>query len=501
MEYPFVGYAPDLDPTTPGIITDCQNVIPSMKGMRSAFSPQATTLPALATRARGGAAIRKLDETSRLIIGTQTKLWEAGASSYTDVSRTTGGTYSCAADQLWTFAQFGNITLAAQKADKIQASTAGNFATITSAPSAAIVETVGNFVFAFDTNESAYGDSPDRWWCSAIGDHTDWTPAIATQSATGRLIAGQGKITAAKRFGERIVAFKRNAMYVGSYTGAPFVWDWQQVQGSVGCLGKTAAVEVGTAEEPRLLFMGADNFYAFDGSRVEPIGGPLRELVFRTLALNYAQLCTTAHDRVQKLVYFFYPTGSSDAVCDKCVVYHYATGRWGRADITIETALDFISAGVTYDSIGSLYSTYDDMPDVTYDSAIFISQRQTPAVVDSTRMLKTLDGVRSVGYFTTGMVGSDQVMSLLRRVTPRWFRKPTTCSMSNFWRTELGQVTTGGIFALPFNGDIADKTVTPSGGRFDFLRRANWHKFRMDFSAGDWDAAGLNIEIKQSGKE
>jgi hypothetical protein len=488
MEHPFIGYAPDLDPTTPGIIIDCQNVIPSMKGMRSAFSAQSTTLPALATRARGGASIRRLNETSRLIIGTQTRLFEAGASSYSDVSRTTGGTYSCAADQLWTFAQFGNVTIASQKADKIQASTAGFFADIATAPKAGSVETVGQFVFAFDTSETAYGDSPDRWWCSAIGDHTDWTPAVATQCATGRLIAGDGKITCGKRFGDRIVAFKRNAMYLGSYTGAPFVWDWQQVQGSIGCLGKTAAVDVGTAEEPRLLFMGSDNFYAFDGSRVEPIGNMVRETVFGALALSNADICTTVHDRVQKLVYFFYSTGS-DPVCNACVVYHYVSGRWGRADATIETALDFISAGVTYDALGSLYSTYSDLPNVLYDSALFIAQSVAPSVVDSSRLLKTLDGGASVGYLQTGVIGSDQAFSLVRRVTPRWFQKPTVSEMTAYTRTDLGEM------------NVANQTVQLSNGRYDVLQRANWHSFKVSWTAGAWEAAGLNVEIQGAGKE
>ena len=501
MEYPFVGYAPDLDPTTPGIMMDCVNVIPSVRGMRSAFSAQNTTLPALATRARGGAAIRRLDDTSRLIIGTQTRLWEAGASSYTDVSRTAGGTYSCASDQLWTFAQFGNTTLAAQKADVIQASQTGAFANIASAPRAAIVETVGQFAFAFDTNETAYGDSPDRWWCSAIGDHTDWTPAIATQSATGRLIAGDGKITCGKRFGERIVAFKRNAMYVGSYTGAPFVWDWQQVQGNVGCLGKYAAVEVGSSEEPRMLFMGSDNFYAFDGSRPEPIGNGVRELVFRTLNLRNAQICSTLHDRGQKLVYFFYPTGA-DPVCNACVVYNYATGRWGRVNLTIETALDFISPGVTYDDIGSLYSTYDNMPEVTYDSAIWIAQSMTPAIVDSGQMLKTLDGARSVGYFITGYIGSDQVVTTVKRVTPRWISKPQAASMTSYYKPDLGRPTFNFVApGQPTNNEVTDQTTVMNVNRFDLIRRANWHRFLIEWTAGSWEAPGMNIEVKEGGKE
>lgn len=488
MEYPFIGYAPDIDPTTAGVIVDCQGAVPSLKGMRNAPAAQITTLPALATTARGGASVRRLDDTSRLIVGTVGKLWEAGSGAYTDVSRTVGGSYTCAAGDLWTFAQFGNVTLAAQKADFIQASTAGNFATVATAPRASIVETVGQFAFAFDTNESSFGDSPDRWWCSAIGDYTSWTPSIATQAASGRLIAGEGKITCGKRFGERIVAFKRNATYVGSYAGAPFVWDWQQVQGNIGCIGKYAAVDVGTANEPRLLFMGSDNFYAFDGARHEPIGDVLRETVFSELSLVDAGICSVSHDRTNGLVYFFYPKTNS-TICNACVVYNYRTGRWGRNDIEVQTALDFISPGVTYDGVGALYSTYSDLPAVTYDSAIWISQRSSPSIIGTDRLLRTLDGGATPGYMTFGLIGSDQAVTTVRRVTPRWMTKPTVSTLDTFTRAEIGEP------------DAPDQIVNMSGGRYDFLRRAKWHRFRQNFSAGAWELPGFNVEIGEGGKE
>jgi hypothetical protein len=487
MEYPFVGYAPDIDQTTLGVITDCQGVVPSVKGMRSAPSAQLTTLPALATTARGGAAVRKLDDSSRLIVGTAGKLWEAGLGSYTDVSRTAGGSYSCATDDLWTFAQFGNITIAGQKADFIQASTAGNFATVSTAPKASIVETVGQFAFAFDTTDSSFGDSPDRWWCSAIGDYSSWTPSVSTQSASGRFLAGEGKVTCAKRFGERIVAFKRNATYIGSYVGAPFVWDWQQAQGNIGCIGKYAAVDVGTAKEPRLLFMGSDNFYAFDGARNEPIGDALRETVFSELSITDAEICSVSHDRTNGLVYFFYPKTSS-ALCNACVVYNYRTGKWGRSDMVIQTALEFISPGLTYDGLGALYSTYDNMPDVTYDSAIWIAQKSIPAVIDNARFIRTLDGSGTSAYMTLGLIGSDQAVTTIKRVTPRWLTKPESATLGNFIRSELGEE------------DNADGFITMSAGRFDLMRRSKWHRFRIGFT-GTWELPGINIEVKEGGKE
>ena len=40
----FVGFAPDLDPSTPGVITDCIQLIPNERGMEAAPSAVAHAL-------------------------------------------------------------------------------------------------------------------------------------------------------------------------------------------------------------------------------------------------------------------------------------------------------------------------------------------------------------------------------------------------------------------------------------------------------------------------
>jgi hypothetical protein len=126
----------------------------------------------------------------------------------------------------------------------------------------------------------------------------------------------------------------------------------------------------------------------------------------------------------------------------------------------------------------------------------------TPAVVDSNRLLKTLDGTRSVGFWTTGLVGSNQAVSLIRRVSPRWFTKPQTSSMTIFYRPDLGRQS---FTIVPPGANPSNETTGPTvqinRGRFDFLSRAQWHRFVCSWTAGTWEAAGLNIELKQAGQE
>lgn len=482
-----IGYAPDLDQTTEGVITECTAFIPTEKGMQAAPSAQSTGMDALASTCYGGAAIRKLDASSRVFAGAATKLYERNGTSWSDVTRAVGGNYNLSGDDLWRFTQFGDVTLAVNKSDKLQYSSSGAFADVASAPKAAIVETVGNFVFLFNTNEASYGDSPNRWWCSAIRDYTDWTPSIATQCATGTLTSSYGRIYAGRRFGEQVVVYKERAMYIGTYVGAPIIWDFQQVPGEAGCNSQEAVCNIGTPENPVHLFMGVDDFYRFDGARPVAIGAPVKRTVYAQLDKAYANRIKSLHDRVNSRVYFFYPSIGSNGALTKCVVYNYRTNQWGRDDRNIEACLEFISSGVTWDSIP--YSSWDSIPAALgWDSPFWLSGSTTPAIFNTSHVLQSLDGTATNSSFTTGDIGDDESYYLLQRVKPKWLTKPTTATMSNFYKANEGDTLTTGI------------TTTMDRSRFDLLISSRWHRLQFNM-VGDCVLNEVNLTYITDGLE
>lgn len=74
---PLMGFAPDMETPTPGVLVDCENFIPYESGMEAA--PSAVTpsdVPALAAACLGAASISKIDGTKRVFAGTGTKLYE-----------------------------------------------------------------------------------------------------------------------------------------------------------------------------------------------------------------------------------------------------------------------------------------------------------------------------------------------------------------------------------------------------------------------------------------
>lgn len=491
MKIAFVGYAPDLDPTTKGVITNCGALVPSMRGMKGAPNAQSAGLAALAAACRGAATLTKLDGSNRVFAGTATALYEVASGAWTDRTRASGA-YTLGASTRWRFAQFGDKSLAAAKSDILQSSTTGAFANVAAnAPKASIVETVNNFVFLFDVNDQGAiydsADRPDGWWCSKISDETVWTPSIADQAATGRLTSAPGKIRAGRRFGDAIVAYKDRAMYLGVYTGRPSIWEFREVPGNVGALCQEVVVNVGTPENPRHIFMGFEDFYSFDGAKPVPIGNDLKVTVFTELNRARSEHCIALHDRTNSLVYFYYPVADS-LNPDKCVVYNYKTGKWGRDDRQIQMAFEYIQASKTYADIGTDYSTYGNLPEVSYGSAFWTAGYSKPAIFNTSNVLQTLDAAAANVSLTTWDMGDDEYESLLSRVTPRYLTAPTTGQMINYYRQTIGDSLT------------TDATTSQSSGRFDVLREARWHRLRFDWT-GNVELPGIVLDLTKQGSE
>jgi hypothetical protein len=488
MALPLITYAPDADPTAPGVLVDAEHVVPSTRGLKSAPSAAATLLPALGSECVGGATLVRLDSQVRLFAATADTLYEGGTSAWTDVSD--GGGYTAATER-WRFAQFGNVSLATSKENVVQESTSGAFAPISGAPAASIIETVGQFVMLADTDDGgSYGDRPDSWWCSALGDYTDWTPALATQCATGRLTSVPGKITALRRFGDGVFVGKERGCYIGSYTGVPFIWSFQELPADSGPVGQEACILIGTPEQPKLFYVARDNFYIFAGDRPVPVGEGVKQFFLSRVNSGAMGKIMCAHDRANSLVYIYYPTGGS-STCTAGLVYNYRQNRWGVSNRTVEFVVDYQGSAVTYDDIATLYptTTYDNLPSVPYDQLFAtLAGVGVPAIFDAAHTLKVLNGAAENSVMITGDFGSDMQYSLLKRVKPTWFTKPTRATVTPYCRPSLGETLEQGPQA------------SMNESRFDFLVSARWHRLRIE-TQGAWEASRFETVLTPQGAE
>lgn len=474
------GFAPDADKTTPGILTDCENLIPNIVGMTGA--PSAVTpsgVPALAAACQGASVVTKLDGTRRLIAGTATKLYELSSGTWTD--RTRVGDYTGGVESNWAITQFGDATLAANRQDTIQRSTTGAFADIATAPKAQIIFSVGAFVMALNVNDGA--EKPDGWHCCAAYDDTSWTPSTATQATSGRLVATAGQIIAGGKLGEYAVAYKNRSMYLGQYVGAPVVWDWVQViGGNAGCIGRNAWCDLDGTH----FFVGEDNFWLFDGTRPTPLAdGVLRQWFASNCAPSYKYKIICTYDKLTNLVWVFYPSTNSSTL-DSALVYHVTSKRWGRANRAIQVALEYTASSITINGLDALSATINELPNIPFDSQYWLSGGRAMSVFDTSNQLQSLMGNSTSSSMTTGDVGDDDAVTLLQQIRLRYETQPTTATALSFSTMQSG----GSMVAGP-SGTLND-------GKFDMLKSARWHMAKISFT-GPVTVTGMKAKFKTVG--
>jgi hypothetical protein len=468
---PLLGFSPDVEPTTPGCILDMQGIIPYEAGAKAAPTPAAVGVNTLAAACQGAAVVRQLAGTSRFIAGTASNLYEASGVSWTSV----GSPYTLGADDVWSFAGFGDSVLASNASTNIQRSTGGAFSTIAAAPKAKLLVASKGFIVGFATNDATYGDSPDRWWCSALYDETTWTPSLATQAATGRLVEGSGPITAAMRFGDQIVAYKSRAMHLGHYAGTPSVWDWAVVSFDVGCVGPEAVADTSIGH----IFVGSDNIYHFDGTRPVAIAtGSIRQWWLDNSSAEYRYRTKLLWDRDNSLVWIFFPSaGSSAGVCDDCIVFHVATKQWGRSSMTVEAVVNYVSPSITYDGGSALITTFDSGPSIPFDSPFWLSQKTNPAIFSTSHIVQTLSGVPGAWWFETGDYGDEVEWSYCQHLSMRFAAVPSPITCTPKTRDTSGDTV------------VAGSSSSFDGAKFPLRQTSRFHRFRIDGEgSGKWSA-------------
>lgn len=302
-------------------------------------------------------------------------------------------------------------------------------ATLFSAPSADIIETVAGFVFLFSTTDQINGQRPNGWYCSGLYDQTNWTPSQSTQCAFGVIVDTPGKITAGRALGTNILAFKRNSIFYGNYQGPPVIWAFNMISPSIGTPSEGCAVNVGTS----VLFLGADcQVYSIDNSLIpQEIGLQVKDWLLANWSKQYQENVESFHDQPNSTVYWYFCSSSnSTGIPDTCLVYRYDVAKFGRADASIQATVQAVSGQITWDDVGDLpnVSTWNTLPQIPYNSQYWASSSQNPGYIDNTNTYQVLSGTSQASALTTGWLGDDYSYSYWQGIIPRFNAYPTTCT-------------------------------------------------------------------------
>jgi hypothetical protein len=476
---PLIAWNPDADPTTPGVIAEVENLIPTVRG----YAPDGAevnssdyhmTMPVTATSYSEGANTLSFPSGQvHVYVGSGGKLYLLDIfppNTAQDVSRSSGA-YISGIDG-WQFVQFKEFALAANGANVLQARpvASGLFADVAGAPAARTVAVNRNFVLAgcFSSTYNPSWPYEDGWWCSAQEDHTNWTPDIATQCARGRLDATPGFIVRLVAYRDNVIAFKSNSMYRGEYVGQTAnTWAFPLVSRSIGLVGRNAVCEA----ENRLYWLGADGFYVYDGASVNRIGSAPWNYISALCGPFFFNSNVFARwDRVRRCVRFYLSNRNNGQSFG--LAYHLDTDRWGafqtNAACAFELRFEFVRSPSLPDS-GQYYYPL--------------------AVIDrSDRKIKVVGGgVPAISSFTTGDIGDDDSVTSMMRGRVRFLAAPSASSMTHTHRMDLGDALTVG------------ESVGRSNGKYDVSHSARWH--RMKFSqTGMYEVTGFSVGPQMAGK-
>lgn len=466
---PILGFAPDADQTTKGILTDCENFIPYESGFRGAPTLVVAPLSVLPGSCRGAAVVTRLNGGRRIFAGTQAAIYELVGNSWP--SRTAALVINGGPESRWSYCQFGDTTIASNLADAMLSSATGDFTAIATAPKAKIVVSASNnFVIAFNTIDGAYGTSPDRWWCCAQSDQTNWTPNVATLATTGRLVAVEGPIQAALPLGDSVIAYKQRGIFAGSFVGSPVVFQWNLIpSGDAGCVGQDAVCDIGGAH----FIVGNDDFWLFDGTRPVPIGsGVIRQWFLVDSSPAFRFRTQVAFDRQNNLVRVHYASNASGGVLDSCLVYHILKKQWGRSNLTIQATLQYIGSGVTFDTWSTVAATFDTLPGIAFDSSFWTAGGQVASVFGpgTTSFLLTLTGACAASSFTTHDMGDDYAVTSIESFRVRYEKRPTTAAATGYFKFNEGDTLTTG------------PTSAINDGKFDLRQTGRFHRVKVSMT-------------------
>lgn len=483
------GFAPDLDPMTPGIFADCNEIIPSPRGYEP-LPGRELKLPALVGVCRGAMLSYDMSGLGRIVAGTPRHLWIQQTGGWESADRPSGYDEAVSTAE-WRFCQYGNYTIAVNGVVEPQLLKTGEkkFSNLGgSPPKGTFVETAAYFLFMF-----APPGAPNQWWCSGLGNPENWTTDLSSQSANGTLVQTPGAIVGARALGENIVVYKRHSIYIGQYVGPPYVWAFKATSTEAGAIGNEAIVAIADSH----VFIGDQQFYILNG------GGPPQKLEtpltnwFFTDELDrlYEEHVVGWWDRHRDIVFWHYPSkgNATPGTLDSWIAWNMRSNSWTRGKMNVEAVARVQTAtapALTYDEFGTILQRYDDANTLGYQDPKITGPKQTTVgIFLNDHAFYTLTGTPGTSYFVTSDMGDPSQYTMVRRIKPLFARYPTSpVSASLSLKENLGGTTRSGQMSS-HNRDT---------GWINLRQTAKLHRMRLNFQ-GDFEMLSFSYDAVAQG--
>mgnify|MGYP001165215329 CR=1 FL=1 len=328
MQVPFGEWLPDQPPhLNPGanVATNVYYALNSYKRFPSLVDYSSNNIGA---NSRGAGSFRDNAGNVYNFVAKNTDLYQLASGTFTSRKGSlTGGD-----TDFWTFTQFGNYVIASNGVDAPQyylMGTSTNFANLSSIVTAGSLPTfrVSGVVRDFFITGNHTNNTNRIQW-SGINDLATWS---GKQSDFQDLPGSGGQIVAITS-GEIGYVFRQNQIIRMDYVGGAVVFRLSVISPNRGAVyGQTVC-----QDNRQVFFYSDDGFYQLSGDSISPIGAEKVNRFF-DLDLNkaYTDRIKAATDPFNQLAMWAYPSKDSAAsggICDKIIIYNYATKKWSLAE-------------------------------------------------------------------------------------------------------------------------------------------------------------------------
>jgi len=331
------------------------------------------------TDSKGAGSFRDNSNTVYNFVGTRTNLYQLSSGTFTSRKASLTGT----ATDFWTFTQFGEYVIASNGVDAPQyylMGTSTNFANLSAIQSAGTVPTfrVSGVVRDFLVTGNITNATNRIQW-SGINDITVWS---GKQSDLQDLPGSGGQVVAITS-GEVGYVFRQNQIIRMDYVGGATVFRLSVISPNRGAMyGRTVC-----QDNRQIFFYADDGFYQINGDQILPIGV---EKVNRFFDLNlnkaYSDRICAAVDPFNQLAMWLYPSASNTSnttgICDRIIIYNYATKKWSLAEANASTIFPQYIGAYTVELMDIISENLDNI-NASLDTDFWSGGQQFLGAVDS----------------------------------------------------------------------------------------------------------------------
>ena len=328
----------------------------------------------------------------------------------TDIYQLDGGTFTSRKGSLtgsntdyFTFTQFGNHIVASNGVDAPQyylMGTSTNFANLSTIATSGSVPTfrVSGVIRDFlVTGNQPTNQNRIQW--SGINDITTW--AAGTKQADQQDLPGSGGEIVAITSGEYGYVFRQNSIVRMDYVGGATVFRLSVISPNRGAVyGRTVC-----QDNRRVFFYADDGFFEVNGDQVVSIGAEKVNRFF-DVDLNKAftdRICA-AVDPFNQLALWLYPSASNTAnttgICDKVIIYNYATQKWSTADASASTIFTQFVGAYTVELMDIISENLDSI-NIALDTDFWNGGQMYLGAIDNNFKASIFSGTENEGTIET----------------------------------------------------------------------------------------------------